>query len=149
LTTYSIEIDYKIRPVYDRKSQRYYAVKTFLPDKTADVILPHKDMNIYASKAFDIWSFGVLMYYMLSVKNSHLFNVNLVDDLSSCVDFRNLFDSRFIDETILPKTVKDDYAHNLLLEILKKRISFGKILVSLLKYMFFYISFNDLQIRVL
>ena len=126
----------KIRPVYDINRQRYYAVKTFLPDKAADVILPHKDMNIYASKAFDIWSFGVLMYYMLSVKNSHLFNVNLVDDLRSWVDFRNLFNECFIDEMIRPKTVKDDYARDLLLKILKdhKRISFVKILVNLLMY---------------
>ena len=126
----------KIRPVYDKQRQEYYAVKTFLPDKSSDVIVPNKDNLIYASKSFDVWSFGVLMFYMLSTKNSHLFSVNIINnDINNMIDFRKMCeitDNCLSEDMIRPIDFEDKNAYDLILQILRvnpeKRISFTNIL---------------------
>ena len=121
----------KIRPVHDKQRQQYYAVNTFLQDKADDVILPNKIIHINASEAFDIWSFGVLMYYMLNVDKMHLFSVNTNDDLKTMNDFRRMSDNCILD-VIRPRAFEDKYAYDLIIKILRvdpgDRISFTHIL---------------------
>ena len=94
---------------------------------------------VEASPSFDVWSFGLLMYYMLNDGNERLFTVDNNGDLSKRAN--NLFQYRMMIEMsdemmavmIDSGGIKDDNARDLLKMILRTkpndRPSLTKILV--------------------
>jgi serine/threonine protein kinase len=126
-----------VKPFYDSSRKCYYAVRTFIDSRGIDGILPGKDFLIKATPAIDIWSFGVLMYYMLSTNNEPLLTVDINDDISKrgCDEYRKLIE--MTDNSIaynIRHFITDPFAQELLMKILQirpnDRISFTKILVS-------------------
>jgi len=129
----------KMKPIYDEKRKCYYGVRVF----DMEVSKKHakslgEDFYVKASPAIDVWSFGVLMYYMLHINNETLFTVNINDDLSrknGSYEFRKVIEitDTKIEELINKTSIQDQYARNLLIWILKKnpkeRPSFSEILV--------------------
>ena len=122
----------KVKPLKDSSRKCYYAVRTFI-----DGIHPSEDFVIKATSAIDIWSFGVLMYYMLSINNEPLLAVDINDDISKrgCDEYRKIIE--MTDNSIannIREFITDPFAQELLMKILRirpnDRISFTQILVS-------------------
>ena len=127
----------KGKPFYDSSRKCYYTVRTFIDSRGIDGILPGKDFLIKATPAIDIWSFGILMYYMLSTNNEPLLTVDINDDISKrgCDEYRKLIE--MTDNSItnnIRHFITDPFAQELLMKILRRlpneRISFTQILVS-------------------
>jgi serine/threonine protein kinase len=133
------ELWVKVKPFYDSNRKCYYAVRTFIDSRGIDGILPGKDFLIKATPAIDIWSFGVLMYYMLSTSNEPLLIVDGYDDISKrdCYEYRKMIEmtDNSITNNIL-EFITDPFAQELLMKILRtlpnERISFTDILVNVL-----------------
>lgn len=125
---YGVEAEHwmKVEPV-KKDNNCYYSVRAF--NTKGDI------MNIArkGTKALDIWSFGLLMYYMLSHRS--FIQVDKNDDLGkTATDFEKIID--MTDNIVINKlrqNIKDPLALNLLMKILKveplKRLSFEDILV--------------------
>jgi serine/threonine protein kinase len=131
------ELWVKVKPFYDISRKCYYAVRTFIDSKGIDGFLPGDDFLIKATPSIDIWSFGVLMYYMLSTNNEPLFAVDINDDISKrgCDEYRKMIEmtDNSIANNIL-EFITDPFAQELLMKILRRgpndRISFTDILVT-------------------
>ena len=135
----SLEVDdqqlwKKIQPDYDYDEECYYCVKTFLADDDGMIHdvgnLPYKPMK--ADKAIDLWSFGVLLYKLLS-KNS-LFDTNKDEDLTSYRGFNELYywDSQKRKNKLLD--IEDERAQDLLQILLSKKSEERKTIESVLKH---------------
>ena len=129
----------KVKPLKDSKRNCYYAVRTYIDSNGTDGILPNKDADflIKATSAIDIWSFGVLMYYMLSTNNEPLLAVDINDDISKrgCDEYRKIIEmSDYSIANNIHDFITDPFAQELLKKILRtrpnERISFTEILVS-------------------
>ena len=124
----------KIQPVYDHDEECYYCVKTFLADDDGMIHdvgnLPYKPMK--ADKAIDLWSFGVLLYKLLS-KNS-LFDTNKDEDLTYHRCFKELYywNSQKRDNKLLD--IEDERAQDLLQILLSKKSEERKTIESVLKH---------------
>jgi serine/threonine protein kinase len=123
----------KVKPLKDSSRKCYYAVRTFIDG----ILYPGEDFVIKAIPAIDIWSFGVLMYYMLSINNEPLLAVDINDDISKrgCDEYRKMIE--MTDNSIannIHEFITDPFAQELLMKILQirpnDRISFTQILVS-------------------
>lgn len=143
----------KMAPIYDAKRRCYYGLRVF--DEHVSKIFAEslgKDFYVKASPAIDVWSFGVLMFYMLSTNNETLFPVDINDDLSrqDSYHFRKVVEitDEKIKDLVNKTTVYDDYARNLLTQILKRnpadRPSFTEILVKCILsiYIIYHLSRN-------
>lgn len=118
----------KAEPV-KKDNNCYYSVRAF--NTKGDI------MNIArkGTEALDIWSFGLLMYYMLNNGNTSFIQVDKNNDLGkTATDFGKIID--MTDNIVinnLRQNIKDPLALNLLIKILKvepsERLSFEDILV--------------------
>ena len=124
----------KVKPVKDEERKCYYTVRTFINNESNDLLM--KDLLIKATTSIDIWSFGVLMYYMLSINNEPLLVVDINDDISKrgCKEFRKIIE--MTDNSIgndVHDFIIDENARDLLIKILKikpeERIPFKEITV--------------------
>jgi len=132
----------KVKPLKDSSRKCYYAVRTFISNGTVD-LLPGIGFLIKATSAIDIWSFGVLMYYMLSINNEPLLAVDINDDISKrgCDEYRKIIE--ITDNSIannIHDFITDPFAQELLKKILRtrpnERISFTQILVSFIIHVY-------------
>lgn len=143
-----VEFKSKLKPVRDRSRNCHYVVRAYIADRIHDNFIPRKDFLIEASTAIDIWSFGVLMFNMLSTKNQTLFKVDINDDLpSTYLDYKeiiNMKDSRMI-SIIRDNITNNSYATDLLINILKvepsERLSFEAILVCNCSLFYYHTQF--------
>ena len=125
----------KVEPVRDSERDCFYVVRAFDSRKGIANMMENGNFLRKGTAAIDIWAFGVLMYYMLSVGNQNLFTVDNNDDLSNVKDFREMI--HMTDDTMvnrIRRCVQEPLAADLLMQILKinplERLPFKNILVS-------------------
>lgn len=132
-----VELKSKLKPVRDCSGENcYYVVRKCIADRINTDFIPRKDFLIKATPAIDIWSFGVLMFNMLSANCQTLFKVDTNDDLPrTYLDYKkiiNMNDSK-MKSAIRGAIMNNSYATDLLIKILKvepvERLSFEDILV--------------------
>lgn len=124
----------KLNPISDINHSCYYGVRKYNAKSICIDVIPGEFFLVEATASIDIWSFGVLMFYMLSINNQTLFKIDVNDDLISYEDYYKIISWKDRDiVNIIQESIEDKYASDLLMKILKiepkDRLSFDAILV--------------------